>query len=524
MRLRKRILSWVVVLALAVSVIAIDTEKADAASSRTYWIKVNKQANVATVYKRSGSKWKPIRAMLVTTGTNAWYAKEKMWCITPSGNFRIGIKMRWGEMMEEVYAQYCSQVRGNILFHSVFYNRKNSPSSQASGQFYRLGSKGSHGCIRLCVMDAKWIYENCPGGTKVTVYSSRKAGPLGKPKRVGVRVYGWDPTDPNPRNPGFNMRRPVIKISKSKPATVQFGSSYSLKSKVTAKNTNANQSLTSKLKISSVKKWKSGKWKKVKKFTTRSLGKYKITYKVHDKYCGKRGTAKKSFVVNVVDTKAPTIYAYNRTTKPGQSTAVTGVSAKQADGTSRTGAMTVTVTGPQGSRTMSYAVAKAYVLSREGVYTITYSVRNTYKPYKKAVRTIAVRCYGDAVISRLDPLPEPITVDPVSYIIMIPAQEQAVEPETGDYITADKLKEEIGTIIKIRDVNAAGTRSDKMFNSVPDYKNFISLSPVLIEGENYETEDEVTAIITYRGFNGATVSKTINIEIGAFVPDGSEGR
>ena len=129
MRLRKRILSWVVVLALAVSVIAIDTEKADAASSRTYWIKVNKQANVATVYKRSGSKWKPIRAMLVTTGTNAWYAKEKMWCITPSGNFRIGIKMRWGEMMEEVYAQYCSQVKGSILFHSVFYNKKNSPSS-----------------------------------------------------------------------------------------------------------------------------------------------------------------------------------------------------------------------------------------------------------------------------------------------------------------------------------------------------------------------------------------------------------
>jgi hypothetical protein len=63
-----------------------------------------------------------------------------------------------------------------------------------------------------------------------------------------------------------------------------------------------------------------------------------------------------------------------------------------------------------------------------------------------------------------------------------------------------------------------------MFNSVRITKTLFPLSLVLIEGENYETEDEVTAIITYRGFNGATVSKTINIEIGAFVPDGPEGR
>jgi hypothetical protein len=33
--------------------------------------------------------------------------------------------------------------------------------------------------------------------------------------------------------------------------------------------------------------------------------------------CGKRGTAKKSFVVNVVDTKAPTIYAYKQNNEAG---------------------------------------------------------------------------------------------------------------------------------------------------------------------------------------------------------------
>ena len=37
------------------------------------------------------------------------------------------------------------------------------------GSLYALGQKASHGCIRLKVKDAKWIYDTCPEGTTVVI-------------------------------------------------------------------------------------------------------------------------------------------------------------------------------------------------------------------------------------------------------------------------------------------------------------------------------------------------------------------
>ena len=54
------------------------------------------------------------------------------------------------------------------MFHSVLYNQKGGPVTQSSVN--NLGSKASHGCVRLSVEDAKWLYQNCPKGTKVIVY------------------------------------------------------------------------------------------------------------------------------------------------------------------------------------------------------------------------------------------------------------------------------------------------------------------------------------------------------------------
>ena len=61
------------------------------------------------------------------------------------------------------------------------------------------------GCVRLTVEDAKWIYDNCPSGTYVEVYDSDDPGPLGKPEAMKLDAdspnKGWDPTDPDERNP-----------------------------------------------------------------------------------------------------------------------------------------------------------------------------------------------------------------------------------------------------------------------------------------------------------------------------------
>ncbi len=77
--------------------------------------------------------------------------------------------------MGSVYGQYCSRITGGVLFHSVFYSTTN-PGTLAYNSYNRLGTTASHGCVRLNVADAKWIYDNCPSGTLVNIYDSNKRG------------------------------------------------------------------------------------------------------------------------------------------------------------------------------------------------------------------------------------------------------------------------------------------------------------------------------------------------------------
>lgn len=55
---------------------------------------------------------------------------------------------------------------GEFLFHSVATDKNGNiiPSEAA-----KLGQKASHGCIRLAVPDAKWIFENIKYNTKVVI-------------------------------------------------------------------------------------------------------------------------------------------------------------------------------------------------------------------------------------------------------------------------------------------------------------------------------------------------------------------
>ena len=61
---------------------------------------------------------------------------------------------------------YYTQFYGNYLFHSVLYNR----GSMTKIQDGTLGKPVSHGCVRLDINNAKWLYDNIPNGTKVVIY------------------------------------------------------------------------------------------------------------------------------------------------------------------------------------------------------------------------------------------------------------------------------------------------------------------------------------------------------------------
>ena len=88
---------------------------------------------------------------------------------TPQGTFQGSGKAggRWYYFKDfNCYAQYAWRIQGGILFHSVTYSR---PNENSGGSTRSLGRAESHGCVRLTVSDAKWIYDNCPAGTTVVV-------------------------------------------------------------------------------------------------------------------------------------------------------------------------------------------------------------------------------------------------------------------------------------------------------------------------------------------------------------------
>ena len=170
-----------------------------------YYIKVNNLQNVVTIYEKDGDgKYTvPVKAMICSTGTE-----------TPaSGIYTTKYKWEWLGLFGDVYGHYVTQITGNILFHSVPYTAK-SPDTLEYWEYDKLGTAASLGCVRLKVVDAKWVYDNISWGTPVEFYSSSESGPLGKPTAqkisYNVECRNWDPTDMDSRNP-WNLKKEEAK-------------------------------------------------------------------------------------------------------------------------------------------------------------------------------------------------------------------------------------------------------------------------------------------------------------------------
>lgn len=86
---------------------------------------------------------------------------------TPTGTYKIaerGTSFYSKSSNEGGY--YWTQFHGDYLFHSVPFdeNYKMEPEEAA-----KLGTPASHGCVRLAIPDAKWIYDHVSRGTSVTI-------------------------------------------------------------------------------------------------------------------------------------------------------------------------------------------------------------------------------------------------------------------------------------------------------------------------------------------------------------------
>lgn len=90
---------------------------------------------------------------------------------TPMGTYQSGGKMTSGMWYYfadyNCYAKYAYKIVGGIFFHSVLFNSNKKGPTNSSVR--ALGRKASHGCIRLAVENAQWIFENCPEGTTIVI-------------------------------------------------------------------------------------------------------------------------------------------------------------------------------------------------------------------------------------------------------------------------------------------------------------------------------------------------------------------
>ena len=181
-----------------------------------YAIVVNRAWNTVTIYTpdESGAYTVPYKAMLCSTAKPGY--------VTPPGEFKLtSYRVPWQYMIDGTYGQYACQFKGNYLFHSICYS-DDSHDAMIRTSYNNLGNAVSLGCVRLETADAKWIFDNCPAGTPVTILDDYDSpGPLGRPARTVSHISeeghnGWDPTDPDEENPWRNAEVTAIEISQTK--------------------------------------------------------------------------------------------------------------------------------------------------------------------------------------------------------------------------------------------------------------------------------------------------------------------
>ncbi|NMM61646.1 L,D-transpeptidase family protein [Clostridium sp. P21] len=85
---------------------------------------------------------------------------------TPSGRFLVGAKGPSFAASDTTECYYWTRLDNNYLFHSAIYTLS---GYAVQSEYNKLGSKASHGCIRLKIEDAKWIQDNVPYRTLVTI-------------------------------------------------------------------------------------------------------------------------------------------------------------------------------------------------------------------------------------------------------------------------------------------------------------------------------------------------------------------
>lgn len=128
-------------------------------SGTQYFIWVDIDRQLTNIFQGKKGSFKLVSSVSCATGKNR--------TPTTRGTFTISNRGTWfnSPTNPSVGAKYFVRFNGSYLFHSTLYSSSNKDKAVDS----RVGVRLSHGCIRLPVNTAKWIYDNAKPGTKVFI-------------------------------------------------------------------------------------------------------------------------------------------------------------------------------------------------------------------------------------------------------------------------------------------------------------------------------------------------------------------
>lgn len=124
--------------------------------SSTNWLVLTDTSGCRTaIYYGHHGAWKPVKEWICSPGALATPTVTGEFTVTGKGySFGNGFT-----------CYYYTQFYGDYLYHSVLYYQNSFRVMDG-----RLGMHLSHGCVRLDIDNAKWIYDNIPYGTKVVIW------------------------------------------------------------------------------------------------------------------------------------------------------------------------------------------------------------------------------------------------------------------------------------------------------------------------------------------------------------------
>jgi lipoprotein-anchoring transpeptidase ErfK/SrfK len=128
----------------------------DCISQTNDYIYVNLQQEMIYIFTGSNHNWKMVNSFSCASGKSS----------TPTirGHFSVGSKGTSFKSSGGAVCKYFTQISGNYLFHSILYD--------SSGKYVTdptLGASVSHGCVRLALKNALYIYNNMPHGTQIWI-------------------------------------------------------------------------------------------------------------------------------------------------------------------------------------------------------------------------------------------------------------------------------------------------------------------------------------------------------------------